>query len=77
MGKLKSILTRIGAVAVASGLGTIGAGSLIGVEVWKAAALAAVMAVAVVIESLARAYVNDGSLSQEEIDASFVQADAG
>jgi hypothetical protein len=35
------------------------------------------MAVAVVIESLARAYVNDGSLSQEEIDASFVQADAG
>lgn len=76
MGNLKSILTRICAVAVASGLGTIGAGSLIGVEVWKAAALAAVMAVAVVIESLARAYVNDGSLSQEEIDAAFVESDA-
>lgn len=69
--KAKDITLRMIAVVIASVMGTIGGGSLLGVEAWKSAALAAVLGVAVVAEQLARNYINDGSLSEEEINASF------
>jgi len=59
------------AVVIATALGTIGAGSIIGLETWKTAALAALMAVAVVAEDLARSFLKDGKLSDAEINAAF------
>ena len=71
MKKVKSIFTRMLAVVIATALGTIGAGSIVGFDTWKTAALAAIMAVAVVSEDLARAYLKDGSLTDAEINAAF------
>lgn len=59
------------AVIIATALGTIGAGSIIGLDTWKTAALAAIMAVAVVSEDLARAFLKDGNLTDAEINAAF------
>jgi hypothetical protein len=73
--KLKSIISRMVAVIIATGLGTIGAGSLVGLEVWKTAGLAALMGVAVVSEELARAYLVDGDLTNDEINAAFAKVD--
>jgi hypothetical protein len=69
--KAKDITLRMVAVVIASVMGTIGGGSLLGVEAWKSAALAAVLGIAVVAEQLARNYMNDGNLSEDEINASF------
>ncbi|CAB4153291.1 hypothetical protein UFOVP621_67 [uncultured Caudovirales phage] len=69
--KAKDITLRMVAVVIASVMGTIGGGSLLGVEAWKSAALAAVLGVAVVAEQLARNYINDGNLSEDEINSSF------
>lgn len=69
--KTKDITLRMIAVVIASVMGTIGGGSLLGVEAWKSAALAAVLGIAVVAEQLARNYINDGNLSAEEINTSF------
>lgn len=63
------------AVIIATGLGTIGAGSLIGIAVWKTAGMAALMGVAVVSEELARSYLVDGNLTHDEIDAAFSKVD--
>jgi hypothetical protein len=71
MKKVKGIFTRMIAVVIATTLGTIGAGSIIGFDTWKTAALAAIMAVAVVSEDLARAYLKDGDLTDAEINAAF------
>lgn len=73
--KAKSIIGRMVAVIIATGLGTIGAGSLVGLAVWKTAGLAALMGVAVVSEELARAYLKDGDLTTEEINAAFAKVD--
>jgi len=71
MKKTKQIFLRMFAVVVAQGMGMLGAGSVIGIELWQAAALAAVSGVAVVSEALARAYLTDGELSSSEINAAF------
>ena len=70
-----NILTRIIAVFAASGLSVIGAGSLVGIEVWQAALLAGGLGVATVVESLARAYLDDGKLTKEEINQAFAKVD--
>jgi hypothetical protein len=72
--QVKDISGRMVAVVIASVMGTLGAGALLGIDTWKSAALAAIMGVAVVSESLARAYIGDGKLSQQEIDDSFAKA---
>ena len=71
MKKISNIFSRMIAVVIATALGTIGAGSIIGLETWKTAALAALMAIAVVAEDLARSYLKDGSLSDAEINSAF------
>ena len=71
MKKVKDISTRMIAVVIATALGTIGAGSIIGLDTWKTAALAAIMAVAVVAEDLARAFLKDGKLTDAEINEAF------
>jgi hypothetical protein len=59
------------AVVVMQMMGALGAGAIIGVEVWQSAIMAGVMGVATVSEALARAFMLDGSLSVSEIDESF------
>jgi hypothetical protein len=72
--QVKDISGRMVAVVIASVMGTLGAGAILGIDTWKSAALAAIMGVAVVSESLARGYIGDGKLDQKEIDDSFAKA---
>jgi len=71
MEQIKNILLRILATFAASGLGVIGAGTIAGVPVLKAVFMAGIAGVAVVVEGLSRAFLNDGKLSIDEIDAVF------
>jgi hypothetical protein len=72
---MKQILLRILAVFAAQGLSVVGAGSLVGIEVWKSIALAGGLGVAKVVEGLARAYMDDGKLEMHEIDSVFNSVD--
>lgn len=72
--KAKDISGRMVAVVIASVMGTLGAGALLGIDTWKSAALAAIMGVAVVSESLARGYLGDGNLDTDEINEAFAKA---
>jgi hypothetical protein len=75
MSRLQSILTRVLAVFAASGLSVIGAGAIAGVELWKAVLMAGIGGVATVVEALSRAYMDDGVLDDEEINAAFSKVD--
>lgn len=72
---MKTIFFRILATFAASGLSVIGAGAIANVPVWKAVFLAGIAGVATVIEGLARAYLDDGKLTKEEINAVFNKVD--
>ena len=75
METLKSVLMRIMAVIAAEALGVIGAGSLVGIEVWQAGVLAGALGAERVLEALARFYLADGNLSAEEINEAFAKVD--
>ena len=75
MKKFKSIITRIIAVFAASALSVIGAGAIAGIELWKAALMAGIGGMATVVEALARAYMDDGVLDEDEIHAAFHKVD--
>ena len=70
-----NILARIIAVFAASGLSVIGAGAVVGISTVKAVILAGTLGVATVVEKLARGFLNDGSLSVDEINESFAAVD--
>ena len=69
-----NVLLRILATFVASALGVIGAGSLGGVAPATAAFVGGILAVAKVIEKLSLAFLEDGKLSNAEINAAFQQS---
>ena len=69
--KIKIILARMLAVFVANGLAVIGAGSLIGVDTVSSVLLAGSLGVIKVSEALARAYIDDGKITLDEINESF------
>lgn len=71
------ILMRIVAVFTASGLSVIGAGAIIGIDTLSAVLLAGTLGVATVVEKLARAYLDDGTLTLEEINQAFNSVDKG
>ena len=73
--KIKIILARMIAVFVANGLAVIGAGSLIGVDTVSSILLAGSLGVIKVSEALARAYIDDGKITLEEINESFAIMD--
>ena len=73
--KLKQIGTRIIAVFSASGLGVVGAGTLAGVQLWQAVMMAGIGGVATVVEGLSRAYLDDGKLTDAEVDEVFNSVD--
>jgi hypothetical protein len=69
-----NVILRVVATFVASALGVIGAGSLGGVAPATAAFVGGILAVAKVIERLSLAFLEDGKLSQNEINAAFQQS---
>ena len=70
-----NVLLRILATFAASGLGVIGAGTIAGVPVLKAVFMAGIAGVAVVVEGLSRAFLEDGKLSHSEINDVFNKVD--
>ncbi len=70
-----NILMRIVAVFAANALAVIGAGAVAGISVAKAMTVAGLSAVAVVVEKLARAFMDDGKLTRDEINAAFSTTD--
>lgn len=65
------IVYRILAVFVATALATIGTGSIVGVGLPQACLMAGAGAVASVVERLARAFIDDGKLTSDEVNAAF------
>ena len=72
---LVNIILRILATFAASGLGVIGAGAIAGVPLIKAIFMAGIGGVAVVIEGLSRAFLDDGKLTTSEINDVFNKVD--
>ena len=70
-----NVLLRILATFAASGLGVIGAGTIAGVPILKAVFMAGIAGVAVVVEGLSRAFLDDGKLSSSEINDVFNKVD--
>lgn len=68
---MRTVLLRIVSVFAYSSMATIGGGAIIGVEVWKAAALAGLTSTIHVVEKLARAYADDGVITMEELNSAF------
>lgn len=66
-----NIVKRMVATFVATAIGVVGSGAIVGVDVAKAALMAGVGAVAVVLERLSRAYLEDGELSMDEVNSAF------
>ena len=75
MKETKKLVIRLAAVFYVSALATIGAGSLFGVPAATAAGIAGLLAVAKVGESLAKAYIADGKLTNAEIEDAFSKAE--
>ena len=74
MRKLWGIFKRILATFALNAFAVIGGGALIGLDVIETVLLAGILGVANVLEDLARGYVNDGYLSDAEIEAAFRKA---
>lgn len=74
-----NVVLRVAATFVASALGVIGAGSVAGsvsgvdIPIWFSAIMGGIMAVAKVVELLSLAFLEDGKLSRDEINAAFRQ----
>jgi hypothetical protein len=72
---IKNIFWRILAVFAASGLTVLGAGAVVGVDLVSAVFMAGILGVATVIERLARAFLDDGKLTMDEINQAFAKVD--
>jgi hypothetical protein len=72
---LSNILLRILATFAASGLSVVGAGAVAGIKMSQAILMAGIAGVATVVEGLARAFLDDGKLSQQEINEVFSKVD--
>lgn len=74
MYKLWRVIKRILATFALNALAVIGGGAILGLDVVQTVLLAGILGVANVLEDLARGYVNDGHLSDDEIEAAFRKA---
>jgi hypothetical protein len=75
MEQVKQITWRIVATFAATGLSVVGAGAIVDVPLVKAVLMAGIGGVAFVIEGLARAYMDDGKLTTQEINDVFRKVD--
>jgi hypothetical protein len=62
---------RILATFIVSGMGVIGAGTIAGVSVTTAVFMAGIGGIATVLEGLARAFLTDGKITEDEINEVF------
>jgi hypothetical protein len=69
--RVADIFARMVAVFIISALGVLGAGALAGVEVLQAVIMAGLLGVARVLEDLAKSFLQDGKLTDSEINAAF------
>lgn len=71
MGVFAEVFRRTAALIILRVSGTFAGGSIAGVELWQAAAMAAFIGVMDVAENLSRAYMIDGVLDVAEINSAF------
>jgi hypothetical protein len=72
---IKNVFWRILAVFAASGLSVLGAGAVVGIDLVSAVIMAGILGVASVVERLARAFLDDGKLTMDEINSAFSKVD--
>jgi hypothetical protein len=75
MNRIVNIFWRIVAVFAATGLSVVGMGSVVGIGTLQSILLAGGLGVATVVEALARGFLDDGKLSQVEINEAFSKVD--
>ncbi len=68
------IIKRTIALVILKVSAVLAAGTIGGVEIWQSALIAAFVGIMEVAESLARAYVVDGKLDQDEINVAFASS---
>jgi hypothetical protein len=68
---LFDIIRRTIAVVILNVSGAFVGGSVIGIEIWQAGAMAAIAGVMGVAQELSRSYLADGRLDAEEINKTF------
>jgi hypothetical protein len=71
MGVFAEVFRRTFALVILRVSGTFAGGSIAGVELWQAGAMAAFIGVMDVAENLSRAYMIDGKLDLQEINTAF------
>jgi len=71
---VKDVIFRSVALFLTMALPAIGAGAFAGVEPVQSALIAGALGVSKVITDLAKAFLDDGKLTQEEVDAVFKRA---
>ena len=71
---VKDVLFRSIALFMTMALPAIGAGAFAGVEPVNSALIAGALGVSKVITDLAKAFLDDGQLTKEEVDAIFKKA---
>lgn len=71
---LKDVLFRSIALFMTMALPAIGAGAFAGVEPVQSALIAGALGVSKVLTDLAKAFLDDGQLTQEEVDGVFKRA---
>jgi hypothetical protein len=71
---VKDVLFRSIALFMTMALPAIGAGAFAGVEPVQSALIAGALGVSKVLTDLAKAFLDDGQLTQEEVDTVFKRA---
>lgn len=71
---IKDVVFRSVALFLTMALPAIGAGAFAGVEPVNSALIAGALGVSKVITDLAKAFLDDGQLTKEEVDAIFKKA---
>ena len=65
---MRLLLIRALSLALYTGLSTLGLSAVLGIEPLKAAVMAAIVPLVLVLRSAAKGLVDDGKLDQSEID---------
>ena len=68
---MRLLLIRALSLALYTGLSTLGLSTVLGIEPLKAAVMAAVVPLVLVLRATAKGLVDDGKLDQSEIDAAI------
>ena len=74
MGKYKTFVIRVVALIAYEGLATFGLSAGVGIAPVKGALMAALLPLVVVIRETARGLIDDGKLTQNEMDSAITEA---